>query len=148
MLSCFIAHDANLTSSSEHETTEHVPDIKLDPNIFLLTWDSFLVHTHMRMCVMEWISRNKASIICSASVVGLLPTLTQRQHDTISRWDTMTGCHGCASPLFCSNILRLSPCSLGSNLQGSARGRSVTRSHAGWNTRKGQPSSNLVFLFI
>lgn len=102
MLSSFITHHVNLTSFSEHTLTKPLPEIKLYLNKFLLTWDAFFeaapVHIHMRMCVTEWISRDKASIICAASVVGLLPTLTQWQHDTISRWSTMTGCHGRDSP--------------------------------------------------
>lgn len=82
--------------------TKPFPEIMLDLNNFLLTWDAFfeavLAHIHIRMCVTEWITRDKASIICSASVVGLLPTLTQWQHDTIGRCGTMTGCHGRDSP--------------------------------------------------
>lgn len=139
MLSCFIIHNANLTCASIQRLTKHVPQIKLDLNNFLLTWDvlfdAALVHVHVRLCQIKlplfvqhllWVcSQHWHNDRMMPSVVGV-------------QWLTVTT----AIPRLCTNILPLSPSSP-VKISGAKK---LTPSNR-MKLRQGQRSLGLVFAY-
>lgn len=144
MLSCFLIHNVNLTSSSIQTLTKHIPQIQLDLNHFLLTWDvvfdAALVHIHIRLCKIKLL----------VFVQHLLWVCSQHWHnDTMMpsvaevQWLTVTA----AISQLCANILRLSPCS---PVKISGPRKLTPQQHRDTGRtkiRKGQWSFDLVFSY-
>lgn len=144
MLSCFIIHNANLTSSSTQTLTKHIPQIKLALNNFLLTWhvffDAALVHIHIRLCKIKLLLFVQHLLwVCSQHWHNdsMMPSAAEVQ------WLTVTA----AIAQLCANILCLSPCSP-VKISGP---RKLTPNNTGdtgrTKIRKGQWSLGLVFSY-